>query len=52
MRNNTLTNNSDPLAAFMAGAFTPDRTPVPLVSTRFDVEIIGGLAVVERRVGG
>jgi hypothetical protein len=49
MRNNTLTKTSDPLAAFTAGAFTPDRKPVPLVSTRFDVEIIGGLAVVEAR---
>ena len=47
MWNTTQTNNSDPLAAFMAGAFTPDRQPVPLVSTRFDVEILGGLAVVE-----
>ena len=47
MWTSTMTTKSDPLAAFTAGAFTPDRKPVPLVSTRFDVEIIGGLAVVE-----
>jgi hypothetical protein len=42
----------DPLGAFIAGAFTVEaRRPIPLVSTRFDVEIDGGLAtVVTRRV--
>lgn len=42
----------DPLGAFVAGAFTVEaRRPIPLVSTRFDVEIDGGLAsVVTRRV--
>lgn len=38
---------TDPLAAFIAGAFAQDRSPIPLVSTRLDVEILGGLAVVE-----
>lgn len=37
----------DPLGAFAAGAFTVgDRRPVPLVATRFDVDIAGGLASV------
>lgn len=37
----------DPLRAFAAGAFTAaDRRPVPLVATRFDVDIAGGLASV------
>ena len=37
----------DPLGAFIAGAFTVEaRRPIPLVSTRFDVEIDGGLATV------
>jgi len=42
----------DPLGAFIAGAFTVEaRRPIPLVSTRFDVEIDGGLAtVVTKRV--
>jgi len=42
----------DPLGAFVAGAFTVDaHRPIPLVSTRFDVEIDGGLAtVVTQRV--
>lgn len=37
----------DPLGAFAAGAFTVgDHRPVPLVATRFDVDIAGGLASV------
>jgi hypothetical protein len=36
----------DPLAAFTAGAFTAARHPVPLIATRFDVEIDSGLAIV------
>jgi hypothetical protein len=37
----------DPLGAFIAGAFTVEaHRPIPLVSTRFDVEIDGGLATV------
>jgi len=39
---------TDPLEAFTAGAFAAGtRRPVPLISTRFDVHITGGLAVVE-----
>ena len=38
---------TDPLRAFAAGAYTVGRRhPLPLVSTSFDVEIRGGLAVV------
>ena len=36
----------DPLQSFIAGAFTGDERPIPLVSTRFDIEIDGGLATV------
>jgi Vault protein inter-alpha-trypsin domain len=36
----------DPLAAFIDGAVDADRLPVPLISTRFDVTLAGGLAVV------
>lgn len=36
----------DPLKAFTAGASTKAGHPIPLVSTRFDVEIDGGLAIV------
>ena len=36
----------DPLAAFIDGAVDGDRQPVPLVSTRFDVTLAAGLAVV------
>ena len=38
----------DPLAAFVAGAFTTgERRPVPLVSTAFAVTLDAGLAIVE-----
>lgn len=41
----------DPLNAFTAGGSTGAGRPIPLVSTRFDVEIDGGLAtVVTKRV--
>jgi hypothetical protein len=41
----------DPLKVFVAGASAERGRPIPLVSTRFDVEIDGGLAtVVTRRV--
>jgi len=42
----------DPLKEFMAGAFTAkDHRPIPLVSTKFDVDIDGGLVtVVTKRV--
>ncbi len=45
-------NTIDPLGAFIAGAFTTEgHRPVPLVSTRFDVEIDAGLVtVVTKRV--
>jgi hypothetical protein len=36
----------DPLAAFIDGAVDGDRQPVPLIATRFDVTLAGGLAVV------
>jgi hypothetical protein len=41
----------DPLSAFIAGASDGRGRPIPLASTRFDVEIEGGLAtVVTKRV--
>jgi len=42
----------DPLRAFIAGAFMAEsRRPIPLVSTKFDVDIDGGLVtVVTKRV--
>src|SRR6187401_2502524 len=42
----------DPLGAFMAGAYAAHtHRPISLVSTRFDIEIDGGLAtVVTKRV--
>jgi hypothetical protein len=41
----------DPLSAFIAGASSSRGQPIPLVSTRFDVDIDGGLAtVVTKRV--
>lgn len=41
----------DPLKAFAVGAASVEGRPVPLVATRFDVDIAGGLAtVVTRRV--
>src|SRR5262249_17932442 len=42
----------DPLRAFIAGAFMVEsRRPIPLVSTKFDVDIDGGLVtVVTKRV--
>jgi Vault protein inter-alpha-trypsin domain len=41
----------DPLKSFIAGASTTTGRPIPLVSTRFDVDIDGGLAtVVTKRV--
>ena len=41
---------TDPLSAFMAGAFTVEsRHPVPLVATSFDVRIEAGLVIVATR---
>jgi hypothetical protein len=41
----------DPLKAFIAGASSTAGRPIPLVSTRFDIDIDGGLAtVVTKRV--
>jgi len=41
----------DPLEAFIAARFPGEGRPIPLKSTRFDVEIAGGLAtVVTKRV--
>lgn len=43
----------DPLSAFIAGASGRRGLPIPLISTRFDVDIDGGLAtVVTKRVFG
>jgi hypothetical protein len=39
----------DPLKSFTAGASTGAGRPIPLVSTRFDVDIDGGLATVETK---
>ena len=36
----------DPLRAFIAGASSTAGRPIPLVSTRFDIDIDGGLAIV------
>jgi hypothetical protein len=48
MTANATRSLSDPLAAFMAGAFAADsKRPVPLVATNFTVTIEAGLAVVE-----
>ena len=41
----------DPLKSFVAGASSSGGRPIPLVSTRFDVDIDGGFAtVVTKRV--
>ena len=41
---------TDPLAAWVAGAaIAATRRPIPLIATRFDVGIEGGLAVVTTR---
>lgn len=47
----TMPQMIDPLKAFAVGGAAADGRPVPLVATRFDVDIEGGLAtVVTRRV--
>lgn len=48
MRLDHRTDTRDPLAAYMAGAFlSADRRPIPLLDTRFAVQIDAGLADVE-----
>jgi hypothetical protein len=44
------TRTTDPLGAFMAGAFTVGaHRPIPLVATSFDVEVDGGLVTVRTK---